>query len=135
MYCIFCPDSGNVLGFFSSGRDFFLVFKYLHVYICFLWRSLLNLSFSTGYKKMVALFPVPLAFFLIPIRYTLFSISLMKTFQFFYLMWNFIQISDMYGLYSFLWLFFQDLFTDNTKMPKNRLPAQPLWRPNYLRIE
>ena len=25
-------------------------------------------------------------------------------------------------------LFFQDLFTDNTKMPKNRLPAQPLWR-------
>ena len=25
-------------------------------------------------------------------------------------------------------LFFQALFTDNTKMPKNRLPAQPLWR-------
>ena len=25
-------------------------------------------------------------------------------------------------------LFFQDLFTDNTKMPKNRLPAQPLWQ-------
>ena len=31
--------------FFSYGRDFFLVFKYVYVYICFLWR-LLNLSFS-----------------------------------------------------------------------------------------
>ena len=35
-YCIFCPDRGNVSGFFSSGRDFFLVFKYVYVYICFL---------------------------------------------------------------------------------------------------
>ena len=37
----------------------------------------------------------------------------------------------MYGLYRFLsqiGFFFQDLFTDNTKMPKNRLPAQPLWQ-------
>ena len=25
-------------------------------------------------------------------------------------------------------LFFQDLFTDNTKMPKNLLPVQPLWQ-------
>ena len=32
--CIFCSDSGNVSGFFSSGRDFFLVFKYvcLHMF-------------------------------------------------------------------------------------------------------
>ena len=36
MYCIFCPGSGNVSGFFSSGRDFFLVFKYVYVYIYFL---------------------------------------------------------------------------------------------------
>ena len=36
MYCIFCPDSGNVSGVLSSGRDFFLVFKYVYVYICFL---------------------------------------------------------------------------------------------------
>ena len=33
MYCIFY--NSNVSGFFSSGRDFFLVFKYVHVYICF----------------------------------------------------------------------------------------------------
>ena len=30
MYCIFCPDSGNISGFFSSGRDFFLFFKYVY---------------------------------------------------------------------------------------------------------
>ena len=35
-YCIFCPDRGNGSVFFSSGRDFFLVFKYVYVYICFL---------------------------------------------------------------------------------------------------
>ena len=35
MYCIFCPDSGKVSGVFSSGRDFFLVFKYVYVYIMF----------------------------------------------------------------------------------------------------
>ena len=35
MYCNLCLVSGNVSGFFSSDRDFFLVFKYVHV-ICFL---------------------------------------------------------------------------------------------------
>ena len=52
MRCILlCLVSGNVSGFFSSDRDFFLVFKYVKLYICFLRRRLLNLSFSTGYKK------------------------------------------------------------------------------------
>ena len=32
-------------------------------------------------------------------------------------------------------LFFQDLFTDNTKMPKNRLPAQPLWQTITVKIK
>ena len=35
MNCIFCPESGNVSGFFASDRDFFLVFKYVYVYVFF----------------------------------------------------------------------------------------------------
>ena len=31
MYCIFCPDSGKVSVFSLSGRDFFLVFKYVYM--------------------------------------------------------------------------------------------------------
>ena len=33
MYCNLCLVSGNVSGFFSSDRDFFLVFKYVKLYM------------------------------------------------------------------------------------------------------
>ena len=49
--------------------------------------------------------------------------------RFYFIRWGILssfQICMVYiGFYGRL-LFFQDLFTDNTKMPKNRLPVQPL---------
>ena len=54
MYCIFCPDSGNVSVFFSSGRDFFLVVKYVHVYIMFSLKKI---------AKSGLFFPYPCHFF------------------------------------------------------------------------
>ena len=57
MYCIFCPDNGNVSFFFSSGREFFLVFKYVYVYMFSL--KIANLSSTNG----GLVFSVPLPFF------------------------------------------------------------------------
>ena len=49
-YCIFCPISRKVSVFISTDREFYLVFTYVYVYICFLTGKLPNFPLSAGHK-------------------------------------------------------------------------------------
>ena len=126
----------NCFSFFSSNREFHLVFKYVYVYICFAWRKLLNLHFLPGHKdikKNGGRFALLFTSFCLCSNLLYFLATLSKKVAFFFYLMENLMLLCKYIWFTYVFSsdkgWFSSFITKAPNLLKNHSPWSPLCRP------